>query len=318
MIQHIVRRLLVALVLVVGAASLVFVLLHSVPGDPVRLFLGDFATEEQIAAVRAKVGLDQPVPVQYVQWLSGIARGDLGMSLSQTNMPVSRLIMERLPRTLEVAAISILLGLLIGMPIGILAALRRGRPEDVGLTATSLLSLSIPAYVSGTVLVLIFAVWLRWLPASGFVSFADNPVRHMQLLILPCVTLASHLAASIARLTRSSVLEVITQDYVRTARSKGLSERAVLLGHVVRNSLLPVTTIAGVQAGNLLGGTVIVEVIFAWPGLSTLLFQGIQTHDFPVVQGCVLVVSSLFIIITLLVDLINGMLDPRVAQGEHA
>lgn len=318
MIQHIVRRLLVALVLVVGAASLVFVLLHSVPGDPVRLFLGDFATEEQIAAVRAKVGLDQPVPVQYFQWLGGIVRGDLGMSLAQTNMPVSRLIMERLPRTLEVAAISILLGLMIGMPIGILAALRRGRPEDVGLTATSLLSLSIPAYVSGTVLVLIFAVWLRWLPASGFVSFADNPVRHLQLLILPCVTLASHLAASIARLTRSSVLEVITQDYVRTARGKGLSERAVLLGHVVRNSLLPVTTIAGVQAGNLLGGTVIVEVIFAWPGLSTLLFQGIQTHDFPVVQGCVLVVSSLFIIITLLVDIINGMLDPRVAQGEHA
>ena len=318
MARHLVRRLLVALVLVVGAASLVFVLLHAVPGDPVRVFLGDFATEEQIAAVRAKMGLDRPLLVQYLDWLGGIARGDLGTSLAQQNMPVSRLIAERLPRTLEVATVAILLGLLVGLPIGIVAALRRGRPEDVGLTASSLLTLSIPAYVSGTVLVLIFAVWLRWLPASGYVNFTDNPVRHIQLLILPCVTLASHLAASIARMTRSSVLETITQDYVRTARGKGLSERLVLLRHVLRNSLLPVTTLVGLQAGNLLGGAVIVEVIFAWPGLSTLLFQGIQTHDFPVVQGCVLVVSSLFIVITLLVDVINGMLDPRVAQGEHA
>ncbi len=317
MVKHIVRRLLVAVVLVLGAASLVFVMLHAVPGDPVRVFLGDFATEEQIAAVRAKMGLDRPLPVQYLDWLGGAVRGDLGQSLAMS-LPVSRLIAERLPRTLEVAGVSILLGLLVGLPIGITAALRRGRPEDVGLTATSLLTLSIPAYVSGTILVLVFAVWLRWLPASGFVNFSDNPVRHMQLLILPCVTLASHLAASIARMTRSSVLEVISQDYVRTARAKGLSERLVLLRHVLRNSLLPVTTIVGLQAGNLLGGTVIVEVIFAWPGLSTLLFRGIETRDFPVVQGCVLVISSLFILITLLVDIVNGALDPRVAQGEQA
>jgi len=316
MVKHIVRRLLVAVVLVLGAASLVFLMLHAVPGDPVRVFVGDFATEEQVAAIRSKMGLDRPLPVQYFDWLSGVVRGDLGQSLAMS-IPVSRLIMERVPRTLEVAGVSILLGLLIGLPIGITAALRRGRPEDVGLTASSLLTLSIPAYVSGTILVLVFAVWLRWLPASGFVSFSENPVRHMQLLILPCVTLASHLAASIARMTRSSVLEVITQDYVRTARSKGLSERLVLVRHVLRNSLLPVTTIVGLQAGNLLGGTVIVEVIFAWPGLSTLLFRGIETRDFPVVQGCVLVISSLFIMITLLVDIVNGALDPRVAQGEH-
>jgi peptide/nickel transport system permease protein len=317
MITHIVRRLLVAVVLVLGAASLVFVMLHAVPGDPVRVFLGDFATEEQIAAVRTKMGLDRPLPIQYVDWLSGVIQGNLGQSLAMS-MPVSRLILERLPRTLEVAVVSILLGLIAGLPIGIMAALRRGRPEDVGLTASSLFTLSIPTYVSGTILVLVFAVWLRWLPASGFVSFSDNPVRHMQLLILPCVTLASHLAASIARMTRSSVLEVISQDYVRTARSKGLSERMVLWGHVLRNSLLPVTTVVGLQAGNLLGGTVIVEIIFAWPGLSTLLVRGIETRDFPVVQGCVLVISALFILVTLLVDIFNGMLDPRVAQGERS
>lgn len=317
MIQHIVRRLLVAVVLVLGAASLVFVMLHAVPGDPVAMFLGDFATPEQMAAVRSKMGLDKPLAVQYVEWLGGIVRGDFGQSLA-LNQPVARLILERIPRTLELAGISILLGLIIGMPIGITAALRRGRPEDAGLTASALLTLSIPAYVSGTVLVLIFAVWLRWLPASGYVTFSENPVRHMQLLVLPCVTLASHLAASIARMTRSAVLEVIALDYVRTARSKGLSERMVLARHVLRNSLLPVTTVVGLQAGNLLGGAVIVEVIFSWPGLSTLLFRGIETRDFPVVQGCVLVISSLFILITLLVDILNGWLDPRVAQGEHA
>src|SRR5215212_4612984 len=318
MARHIVRRLLVALVLVVGSASLVFVLLHAIPGDPVRLFLGDFATEDQIVAVRAKMGLDQPLAVQYLNWFAGILQGNLGESLAQQNASVGRLIAERLPRTLEVAIISVLLGLLVGLPLGLMAALRRGQPEDVGLTASSLVTLSIPAYVGGTVLVLIFAVWLRWLPASGYVAFADNPVRHLQLLILPCVTLASHLAASIARMTRSSILEVITQDYVRTARAKGLSEGRVLSGHVIRNSLLPVTTIVGLQAGNLLGGAVIVEVIFAWPGLATLLFRGIETRDFPVVQGCVLVISTLFILITLLVDLLNGALDPRIAQGEHA
>ena len=189
MVRHIVQRLLVALVLVVGAATLVFVLLHAVPGDPVRLFLGDFATEDQITAVRAKMGLDRPLAVQYVGVARReIARGDLGQSLAQTNVSVSRLIMDRLPRTLEVAGISIALGLIFGMPIGILAALRRGRPEDVGLTTASLLSLSIPAYVGGTVLVLIFAVWLRWLPAFGIRELrgqsspahptADPAVRH--------------------------------------------------------------------------------------------------------------------------------------------
>jgi peptide/nickel transport system permease protein len=314
MIKHIIRRLAVALVLILGAASLVFVLLHAVPGDPVRVFVGDFGTEEQVEAIRHQLGLDRPLPVQYADWLGGVVRGDLGQSLS-LNVPVSRLILERIPRTLEVVFVSVAMGLILGLPLGTMAALRRGRPADVGLTSSSLLTLSIPAYVSGTILVLIFAVWLRWLPASGFTNFTDNPVRHLQLLILPCVTLASHLAASIARMTRSSILEVVTQDYVRTARAKGLSDRRVLSRHVLRNSLLPVTTIVGLQAGNLLGGAVIVEVIFAWPGLATLLFRGIETRDFPVVQGCVLVISALF---TLIVDIVNGIIDPRVAQGAES
>lgn len=311
MLQYLLRRLIIAAVLAIGAATLVFVLLHAVPGDPVRIFLGDFATEAQMQAVRQKLGLDRPLPQQYLVWLLGLAHGDLGTSLAQ-NTPVSTMLLERLPRTLELTLVSILLALVVGIPFGIGAALRRGRAPDVLLTLGALGSLSVPVYVSGTVLVLIFAVGLHWLPASGYVEFQQNPARHLSLLIAPSLTLGSHLAASLARMSRSSVLEVIGQDYVRTARSKGLAEAAVMLRHVLRNSLVPVTTTVGVQAGNLLGGAVIVETIFAWPGLSSLMFRGIETHDYPVVQGCVLLISMLFILFTLVMDVVNVMTDPRL------
>ncbi|MGI8976772.1 MAG: ABC transporter permease, partial [Thermomicrobiales bacterium] len=261
--------------------------------------------------IRSQMGLDRPLPVQYLEWLRGVARGDLGRSLA-LSIPVTQLILERLPRTLEVAGLSILLGLLVGLPIGLVAALRRGRAEDVGLTATSLLTLSIPAYVSGTVLVLIFAVWLRWLPASGFVNFSENPRRHIMLLILPCVTLASQLSASIMRLTRSSVLEVINQDHVRTARSKGLTDGQVIRRHVLRNSLIPVSTIVGIQAGNLLGGAVIVETIFSWPGIGKLVVDAIFDRDYPMIQGFVIFMGTAFLIINLIVDLGYGLIDPRI------
>ncbi|MCA1645609.1 MAG: ABC transporter permease [Chloroflexi bacterium] len=317
MFRYLLRRLVIAVVLIFGAATLVFVLLHAVPGDPVRIFLGDFATEAQIQAVRTKMGLDRTIPEQYFGWLLGVAHGDLGTSLTQ-NTPVFGLLLDRLSRTLELTLVSILLALLVGIPLGIGAALHRGRLPDVVLTLGALGSLSVPVYVSGTVLVLIFAVGLHWLPASGYVAFEQNPLRHMSLLVAPCVTLASHLAASLARMTRSSVLEVIGQDYIRTARSKGLAEAAVLVRHVLRNSLVPITTTVGVQAGNLLGGAVIVETIFAWPGISSLMFRGIETHDYPVVQGCVLLISALFILFTLVMDLVNAVTDPRLARGAPA
>lgn len=312
--KYLVRRLLIAIVLMIGAATLVFVLLHTIPGDPARLFLGDFGTEDQVIAIRHTMGLDRPLPAQYVSWLWNATHFDLGTSLS-LNTPVRSLILQRLPRTLEIVVLSIVLSLLIGIPLGIVSALRRGRASDTAITAGSLLGLSVPTYVTGTLLVLLFAVRLSWLPASGYVTFSANPRRHLLLLVLPCVTLASQLSASIMRMTRSSVLEVINQDYVRTARSKGLTNVQVIRRHVLRNSLIPVSTIVGIQAGNLLGGAVIVETIFAWPGLSTLLFRGIETRDFPVVQACVLVTSGLFILFTLIVDILHGVIDPRVARG---
>jgi peptide/nickel transport system permease protein len=285
-----------------------------VPGDPVRVFLGEFASEEQIVAAQHKLGLDRPLHVQYVSWLTGIVRGDFGVSLA-LNLPVSKLILERIPRTLELTLVAIVLALLMGVPLGVSAALRRGTALDVGLTMSSLVALSVPIYVSGTIFVLLFAVRLRWLPASGFVNFAEDPRRHVLLLILPAFTLALYLAASIARMTRSSVLEVINQDYVRTARSKGLRNSVVITRHVMRNAVIPIATIVGIQAGNLLGGAIIAEQIFAWPGLSSLIFQAITTRDFPVVQGTVLVISSLFILFTVIVDVFNGIVDPRVAHG---
>lgn len=314
MAQYIIRRLLVVLLLAFGAVTLVFLLLHAVPGDPAANFLGDFATPAQVKAVRHQLGLDQPLPVQYFDYIKGVVQGNFGQSLSLT-VPVSQLLLDRLPRTLELVVISVILGVLFGIPIGVLAALHRGRLLDTALSVTTLTTLSIPAYVSGTVLVLIFAVRLRWLPASGYTSFTADPIGHIKLLILPCLTLASILTATVARFTRSSVLEVMSEDFVRTARSKGIHERQVLVRHVLRNSLLPVTTVVGLQAGHLLGGTVIVEIIFAWPGIATLLFQGIGAHDYPVVQGCVFVISVLFILINLFVDILNGFIDPRTAHG---
>ena len=314
MLQYLLGRLIIALALALGAATLVFALLHAVPGDPARIVLGDFATDAQMQAVRQKMGLDRPLPQQYFDWLIGVARGDLGTSLVQ-NTGVSRMLLDRLPRTLELTLSSVLLAMLVGIPLGLGAALRRGRAPDVLLTLVALVSLSVPVYVSGTVLVLIFSVGLHWLPASGYVEFHDSPSRHLSLLVAPCVVLASHLAASLARMSRSSALEVLGLDYVRTARGKGLANAAVLSHHVLRNSLVPVTTTIGVQAGNLLGGAVIVETIFAWPGLSSLMFRAIETHDYPLVQGCVLLISALFIVFALIMDVLHVMIDPRVVRG---
>lgn len=317
MTQYLARRLLISLALVVGAATLVFALLHLLPGDPVRILLGEFATEEQIVAMRRELGLDRPLHVQYAEWLINAARGDFGTSLG-FGLPVRELILTRLPRTAELAIVSMLLALAFGIPFGILSALHRGRIVDTGLTIGSLIGLSVPNYVTGTLLVLVFAVYFKWVPPSGYTGLTEEPVRHMKLLILPSITLALHFGASIARMTRSSVLEVLTQDYVRTARGKGLRQWQVIRRHVLRNSLIPVTTIAGLQVGGLLGGTVIVEAIFGWPGLGTLLFQGVTTQDYPVVQGTVLVTTGLFVLVMLTLDVVNGLIDPRIAHGRSS
>ncbi len=311
MAGYIAQRLILLVLQALGVATFVFLLLHLVPGDPARAMLGETATAEQIAAVRQKLGLDRPLPEQYLDWLLRLARGDLGTSLI-SGRSVAGDLLDRLPRTLELVLSSTALGLLLAVPLGTLAAIRRNRPADVAVSTLALVGLSLPGFVVGTILLLIFVLNLGLVPAMRFVSFEQNPGEHLRLIILPVVTLALSNSAVLMRMMRSSMLEVIGQDYVRTARAKGLANATVLLRHALKNALNPVLTLTGLEIGTLLGGTVIVEYIFGWPGLSTLLLSGVRERDYPVVQGTVLLISVLFISINLIVDLLYGWLDPRI------
>lgn len=313
---YVVQRLILALFLALGSASLVFLMINLAPGDVVLAALGDAGglTAEQVRLKRAELGLDRPLPVQYVDWLGHVMQGDLGASFVN-GRSIARDISLNLPRTLELVAAALLAGLALGIPAGVYSAIHQDHWADHVLTGASLLMVSVPSFVSGTLLVLFFGLQLRWLPVSGFVSFADGPWLHLRLLVLPAVTLGLFMAALITRMTRATMLEVKRSDFVRTARSKGLPERLVLLRHTLKNALIPVVTLTGVEVGTLLGGTVIIEFVFTWPGVSTLLITAANRRDYPMVQGVVLVIALAFVLINLLVDLLNAYLDPRIRYG---
>jgi peptide/nickel transport system permease protein len=315
-IAYLMRRVVVAMVQVLVAVTLVFAFLHLLPGDPVMIILGSERSvqPEQLAAVRHTLGLDRPVPVQYANWLLQLVRLELGTSLVD-NSPVRATIGERFPRTLELVVAATLLAVVVAVPMGVVAALRRNRAPDLLLSGASALGISLPVYVTGLLLVLFFGVVLRWLPTQGYVEFSDDPVDHLLHLALPAVVLALGLAATVTRMTRSSLLEVLGQDYVRTARAKGVREGAVVYGHALRNALIPVVTVVGIQVGALIGGAVLVEYIFNWPGMSTLLITAISRRDYPTVQGVVLVASAFLIFVNLGVDLLYGFLDPRIRRS---
>lgn len=312
--QYILRRVGLALVLVFVVTTIVFSILRLMPGDPVLLILSSETSQpdpEAVAAVRQKLGLDQPIWRQYINWWAGLVRGDLGNSLFD-GVPVAEDILKRLPRTLEIIVAGLLLGIIFGIPLGIVGAVYNQRWPDYLVSIVATLGISSPVYVLGTLLVLVFGLYIPWFPASGYVSFAEAPWEHFRKLTLPAIAIATGQAAIIARMTRSSTLEVLGQDYIRSARSKGLREQVILYRHALANSLIPVVTVIGVSAGALLGGTVLVEFIFNWPGLSTLLMEGIYRRDYPIVQGILIVTSTLFIFLNLIVDLIYGFLDPRI------
>jgi peptide/nickel transport system permease protein len=308
------RRLFQLLLQAFLAATVIFFLIRLVPGDPVRAILGENATEEQVQVVRGQLGLDEPVYQQYVEYLGNVVQGDFGKSVI-SGRPVMTDIRLRLGNTLELAIISVIVSILLGIPLGIIAALKANRAPDVILSSTSALGLALPGFVVGTVLLLIFSLKLGWLPLGRFVSFRDDPVQHIKLIILPVATLSASAIAVVMRMTRSSMLEVVRQDYIRTARAKGLMERTVVVRHALRNSINPVISIIGLELAALLGGTVIVETIFNWPGLSSLLISGVRSRDYPVVQGTVLLICILTIVINLLVDVTYGLLDPRIRHG---
>lgn len=314
MLTFIARRLLIAAGLVLLVLTLIFSALHFVPGDPAVLLLtagdGGTPTPEAVENVREQLGLNQTLATQYLQFLGGVFTGDLGQSF-RTSVPVLESIGDRLPRTLLLVGYAALLAVLFGVTLGALAA-RRGGWIDTLVTTLSSIGVALPVFVFGAVLILIFSLQLQLFPAGGYVDFSTDPWEAIRSLTLPAISLAVGFGSEIARMTRSAVLEVQGQDWVRTAKSIGLPPYKVFNRHIMRNSWTPVVTVTGVGFGTLLGSTVLIETVFNYPGLSSLLVEGVTARDYPVVQGIVIVIAFIFISINILVDLIYGILDPRV------
>ena len=314
MVTRILQRLATSLLLIWAVASLVFLAIHFVPGDPAELLLaqqGASPDPQAVADLRRKLGLDQPVLARYADAMLRLARGDLGSSL-RDGTPVVDEIALRLPRTLELIGAAGLIAVLLGIPLGTIAAVRRGRLTDRIISTGAGFLLAVPVFVLGTLAVMVFAQQLRLVPAGGFVPFGENPEQHLLLLAMPAFTIGLGLAAMMVRITRTAVLDVMSRDFVRTARAKGLRPLPVLVRHVLRNALLPVTTVLALNLGGLLGGTVLVEYVFNWPGLSGYLVSAVNARDYPEVVGIILVISTLFVLLNMAVDLLYGALDPRV------
>ena len=289
----------------------VFSIIHFIPGDPAKNIAGPNATPEQLESLRRRLGLDQPVWIQYLIWLRNALTGNMGNSFIN-NYPVSKMIALRVPATVELAIAGSIVALLISFPLGIIAAIRQGSVVDFASTLFSALSFAVPGFWLGIMFVLLFSLQLRLLPPSGRPDFSEQPVEHLKSLIMPALTLGIGMAAKLARYLRSSMLEVLDQDYIRTARAKGLRERVVIYDHALRNGLIPVITVLGLQTGDLLSGAIIVESIFAWPGVGRLTVQAISWRDYSVLQADVLYIVLAFLIINLLADLAYAFVDPRI------
>ena len=306
MTSYIIRRLILMIPILWGVATIVFALMFIVPGDPARMLMGQHGDEQTLAQLRRELGLDRPVYVQYVRFLGRLLKGDLGMSYRQKR-PVAEIIRDRFPATARLAVSSMLIAIIIGIAAGILAARYRNTVWDWRVMVFSLSGISMPVFWLGMMLILLFASGLGWLPVGGYGRNGD--LRH---LFLPAVSLAAVSIGYIARMMRSSMLEVIGKDYIRTARAKGLSEWAVVLHHALRNALIPVITIIGINFASLLGGAVATETVFAWPGLGRAVVDAIRMRDLPVVEGCVIFLAVIFVLANLIVDLSYAWLDPRI------
>jgi peptide/nickel transport system permease protein len=304
------RKLGAALVVLVLASMLVFAGVRALPGDPATALGAENKDPEVLAAVREKYGLDDPIVVQYLNWVSLALQGDLGVD--QRGLSVADTIVSRLPITLELAALSLIIGALIGLPAGMIAAVRRGKPEDYATTSAALVGLSLPNFWLGLMMISLFAVDLGWLPAGGYVSFREDPIANLEHLLMPAIVLGTGLSAVLMRQMRSSMLTSLDADYVRTARAKGLPERMVVGKHALRNSLITVTTVLGLQLGALISGAVITEQIFVIPGFGRLTIDAINQRDYTLLQGVVLVAAAGYVVVNLTVDLLYSLLNPRI------
>ncbi len=302
--KYMIKRLLALIPVLIGVSILVFLLMHITPGDPAILMLGERAPEEQLENLRESMGLNEPLPVQYINWMGRVLQGDMGRSL-RSRRPVTMEIWQRLPNTLSLGFAAAFLAIVVGIPIGVISAVRPNSWMDNIFTGITFAAVGMPVFWTGIMLILIFSVYLRWLPSSGMQWDIRN-------FILPTIALASVTTATITRITRSSMLDVLKEDYVRTARSKGISERMVVYKHALRNALIPVVTIMGLQFGRLLAGAVLTETVFAWPGMGRLIVDAIRTNDFPLVQGSILVFALSYALANTFVDFTYAYLDPRL------
>jgi len=302
-LRFLARRLALTVLVLFGVATLVFSLIHLIPGDPAQAMLGEAASQKDVEELRQKLGLDRPMVAQYGRFVRGVLRGDLGTSF-RTGLPVTAQVVERMPATLELAVAAMVVAVIIAIPLGIAAAVRRGTAVDHMAMVLSLSGVSIPNFWLGPLLAIIFAVELGWLPVSGRGTWAH--------LVLPAISLGAALAAILARMMRATLLEELRELYVLAARARGGSRARAVLHHAFRNSLIPVVTIIGLQFGAVLTGAVITETVFAWPGIGRLLIQSIGFRDYPLVQGCILLIAVTYVAVNLLTDLLYGVLDPRI------
>ena len=305
--HYLLARLFSAAVVIIGVLCLVFFLIHLVPGDPVEVMLGESARPADREALRAALGLDRPLMTQFLHYLDGLLRFDLGTSL-HSKRPIGEILLERLPATIELSLAALLVAVVIAFPLGMLSAVRKDSLWDHLAMGVSLGGVAIPNFLLGPLLILLFALWLGWLPVSGREGAGS--------LVLPALTLGTALAAILSRMLRATLLEVLGEDYVRTARAKGLAPRTVIWKHALRNALLPMITLLGLQLGALLGGAVITEVVFSWPGIGQLVIEAIQRRDYPLVQACVLLISLTYVTVNTLTDVAYGLADPRIRVGE--
>lgn len=301
--QYIVKRLLSGIMVLFGLSVFTFLLIHLIPGDPVRIMLGQRATVEQIESLRGELGLNKPFVVQYLDYASGVLKGDLGTSL-KTGRPVSTEIADRFPATAKMAVASLVVAVVIGIGLGVLAAKYKDTPIDGAIMTFSTFGMSIPGFWLGLLVILVFSVHLGWFPIAGGTGLKD--------MVLPAFTLGTLLATALSRLTRAGMVEVLSNDYIRTARAKGMDERIVLLRHAFRNVMIPIVAVIGLELAGLLGGAVIIEQVFGWPGVGTLAIQAISSRDFPMIQGTTLFIGAVYVLVVILIDVLYALLDPRI------
>ncbi|GAB1532337.1 ABC transporter permease [Brevibacillus formosus] len=301
--QYIVKRLLSGIIVLFGLSVFTFLLIHLIPGDPVRIMLGQRATVEQIESLRGELGLNKPLVVQYLDYASGVLKGDLGTSL-KTGRPVSTEIADRFPATAKMAVASLVVAVVIGIGLGVLAAKYKDTPIDGAIMTFSTFGMSIPGFWLGLLVILVFSVHLGWFPIAGGTGLKD--------MVLPAFTLGTLTATALSRLTRAGMVEVLSNDYIRTARAKGMNERVVLLRHAFRNVMIPIVAVIGLELAGLLGGAVIIEQVFGWPGVGTLAIQAISSRDFPMIQGTTLFIGAVYVLVVILIDVLYAVLDPRI------